>query len=160
MPKPDRIIRLKTVLNRSGLSRSTVYRKIKEGTFPRQIPISANGCGWAGQRHDMRFARLHPFGGDGPDAILKIKLGPYCKARLVRADSPADPKAVIDAVARRNQIRVLVDGMTAVNDLGFTNSVRAKTIVHTDACAQRVRAGRDSGGARCSRPENATTNLS
>jgi prophage regulatory protein len=46
MPEPDRIIRLKTVLNRSGLSRSTVYRKIKEGTFPRQIPISANGCGW------------------------------------------------------------------------------------------------------------------
>jgi prophage regulatory protein len=35
MPEPDRIIRLKTVLNRSGLSLSTVYRKIKDGTFPR-----------------------------------------------------------------------------------------------------------------------------
>ena len=33
---PDRIIRLKTVINRSGLSRSTVYRKISEGTFPPQ----------------------------------------------------------------------------------------------------------------------------
>jgi prophage regulatory protein len=31
MPEPDRIIRLKTVLNRSGLSRSTVYRKTRAG---------------------------------------------------------------------------------------------------------------------------------
>ena len=47
MPEPDRINRLKTVLNRSGRSRSTVYRKIKDGTFPRQIPISTNGAGWS-----------------------------------------------------------------------------------------------------------------
>jgi prophage regulatory protein len=47
MPEPDRIIRLKTVLHRSGLSRSTVYRKMKEGTFPCQIPISTNGAGWS-----------------------------------------------------------------------------------------------------------------
>lgn len=47
MPEPDRIIRLKTVLHRSGLSRSTVYRKMKEGTFPCQIPISSNGAGWS-----------------------------------------------------------------------------------------------------------------
>jgi len=46
MPNPDRIIRLKTVLFRTGLSRSTIYRKIAEGTFPRQIRISVNGSGW------------------------------------------------------------------------------------------------------------------
>jgi hypothetical protein len=40
---------------------------------------------------------------------------------------------VIDAIARRNQIRVLVDGMTAANDLGLTNAVPAKIIIHTDA---------------------------
>ena len=34
MREPDRIIRLKTVLARTGLSRSTIYRKIAEGTFP------------------------------------------------------------------------------------------------------------------------------
>jgi prophage regulatory protein len=43
---PDRIIRLKTVLARTGLSRSTLYRKITEGTFPRQVPISIHGTGW------------------------------------------------------------------------------------------------------------------
>jgi len=37
MRQPDRIIRLKTVLTRTGLSRSTIYRKIAEGTFPPQL---------------------------------------------------------------------------------------------------------------------------
>ncbi|MER9129019.1 AlpA family phage regulatory protein [Mesorhizobium sp. M0768] len=46
MPEPDRIIRLKTILARTGLSRSTIYRKIAEGTFPAQIRISLNGAGW------------------------------------------------------------------------------------------------------------------
>ena len=41
----DRIVRLKTVLARTGLSRSTIYRKIAEGTFPPQIKISVNGAG-------------------------------------------------------------------------------------------------------------------
>ncbi|MDQ0390434.1 helix-turn-helix transcriptional regulator [Labrys monachus] len=46
MREPDRIIRLKTVLARTGLSRSTLYRKIAEGTFPAQLRISTNGSGW------------------------------------------------------------------------------------------------------------------
>ena len=46
MPAPDRIVRLKTVLARTGLSRSTIYRKIAEGTFPAQLRISTNGTGW------------------------------------------------------------------------------------------------------------------
>jgi prophage regulatory protein len=46
MPQPDRIVRLKTVLARTGLSRSTIYRKIAEGTFPAQLRISTNGAGW------------------------------------------------------------------------------------------------------------------
>src|SRR3546814_11340585 len=39
VPAPDKIIRLQTVRDRTGLSRSTIYRKIAEGTFPRQIKI-------------------------------------------------------------------------------------------------------------------------
>ena len=46
MREPDRIVRLKTVLSRTGLSRSTIYRKIAEGTFPAQLKISTNGTGW------------------------------------------------------------------------------------------------------------------
>ncbi|MGK6317943.1 helix-turn-helix transcriptional regulator [Sphingomonas sp. DT-204] len=46
MSNPERIIRLKTVLDRTGLSRATLYRKIGEGTFPRQVRISIHGAGW------------------------------------------------------------------------------------------------------------------
>ena len=46
MSNPERIIRLRTVLDRTGLSRTTLYRKIGDGTFPRQVPISIHGTGW------------------------------------------------------------------------------------------------------------------
>lgn len=46
MPDPDRILRIRTVLQRTGLSRSTLYRKIQDGTFPRQVQISIHGAGW------------------------------------------------------------------------------------------------------------------
>ena len=46
MSNPEKIIRLKTVLARTGLSRSTLYRKIAEGTFPTQLKISIHGTGW------------------------------------------------------------------------------------------------------------------
>lgn len=42
----DRIIRIKSVLERTGLSRSTLYRKIQHGSFPRQIAISTRCAGW------------------------------------------------------------------------------------------------------------------
>lgn len=46
MHEPDRIIRMRTVQARTGLSRSTIYRKIAEGTFPARQKISVNGAGW------------------------------------------------------------------------------------------------------------------
>ncbi|MBE1527877.1 prophage regulatory protein [Sphingopyxis sp. OAS728] len=46
MTLEQRIIRLKTVLARTGLSRSTIYRMIGEGTFPRQVRIGIQATGW------------------------------------------------------------------------------------------------------------------
>ncbi|MCA1196507.1 AlpA family transcriptional regulator [Sphingomonas sp. R647] len=43
---PDRILRLKTVLERTGLSRSTMYRKMQDGSFPKNIQISTRCTGW------------------------------------------------------------------------------------------------------------------
>lgn len=43
---PDRILRLNAVLDRTGLSRSTLYRKIQAGTFPKQLKIAARCAGW------------------------------------------------------------------------------------------------------------------
>jgi prophage regulatory protein len=43
---PDRILRIRTVLERTGLSRSTLYRRIEQGNFPKQIRISERCIGW------------------------------------------------------------------------------------------------------------------
>jgi prophage regulatory protein len=43
---PDRILRLKTVLERTGLSRSTMYRKMQNGTFPKNVQLSVRCTGW------------------------------------------------------------------------------------------------------------------
>ena len=40
---------------------------------------------------------------------------------------------MIDAISRRDQVRVLIDGMTCANDLGLTNAVPGQVIIHTDA---------------------------
>ena len=42
----DRILRLNSVLDRTGLSRSTLYRRMRDGSFPKQIPISLRCSGW------------------------------------------------------------------------------------------------------------------
>jgi prophage regulatory protein len=42
----DRILRLPEVLSRTGLTRSTLYRKIQDGSFPKQIAISVRCAGW------------------------------------------------------------------------------------------------------------------
>jgi len=46
MPDPEKILRMPTVLERTGLSRSTLYRKMKSGTFPNQVQLSEHCCGW------------------------------------------------------------------------------------------------------------------
>jgi prophage regulatory protein len=42
----ERILRIKTVLERTGLTRSTLYRKIEAGSFPKQIRLSERCAGW------------------------------------------------------------------------------------------------------------------
>jgi prophage regulatory protein len=42
----ERFLRIRTVLDKTGLSRSTLYRKIDNGTFPRQFKISDRCCAW------------------------------------------------------------------------------------------------------------------
>lgn len=46
MTEPEKILRMRTVLERTGLSRSTLYRKMRDGTFPNQVQLSEHCCGW------------------------------------------------------------------------------------------------------------------
>ncbi len=40
------ILRLPAVKSRSGMSRSSIYNGIKEGTFPAQISLGPRAVGW------------------------------------------------------------------------------------------------------------------
>jgi hypothetical protein len=52
-----------------------------------------------------------------------------------------DYRAVIRAVTRRDQARVVVDGMTAANDLGLTTAVPARIEVLVDARLKPIKLG-------------------
>jgi prophage regulatory protein len=43
---PRRILRLPNVLDRTGLSRSTVYQRVTEGRFPRPVSLGTRAVGW------------------------------------------------------------------------------------------------------------------
>ncbi|EHH0708157.1 AlpA family transcriptional regulator [Vibrio fluvialis] len=41
-----RLIRLKEVIELTGLSRSCIYKYIEEGRFPRSVPLGGRSVGW------------------------------------------------------------------------------------------------------------------
>jgi len=43
---PDRFLRLQTVLNRTGLSRTTMYRMMRDGSFPENVQLGPRCVGW------------------------------------------------------------------------------------------------------------------
>ncbi len=52
--------------------------------------------------------------------------------RLTKRPTVPDYREVLDALTRRDGIRMLVDGMTAANDLSLTDAVPARVTIHTD----------------------------
>ena len=61
--------------------------------------------------------------------------------RLTGKPTAPDYRAVIDAIARRDQTRMLIDGMTAANDLGLSDAVPGRVIIHSDARLKPIRLG-------------------
>ncbi len=52
--------------------------------------------------------------------------------KLTRNLEAPDYRKIIDAVSRRNQARMLIDGLTAANGLGLTNAVPGQINILTD----------------------------
>ena len=68
--------------------------------------------------------------------LRRIDRGLYDTPRmnsLTKRPAVADYRQIINALARRDQVRMLVDGLTAANDLGLTTAVPAHVVIHTDA---------------------------
>jgi hypothetical protein len=77
--------------------------------------------------------------------IRRLDRGLYDRPRrnhLTDKMSVPDYRRVIDAVARRDQTRMLVDGMTAANDLGLSDAVPGRIVVHTDARLRPIKLGK------------------
>lgn len=75
-------------------------------------------------------------------ALRRIDRGLYDLPRassLTKKPTSSDYREILDALARRDQVRMLVDGMTAANDLGLTDAVPARVVVHTDTRRRSIR---------------------
>lgn len=44
--EPERFLRMQSVLDRTGLSRATLYRQISDGSFPRQLQLTRRCVAW------------------------------------------------------------------------------------------------------------------
>jgi hypothetical protein len=79
------------------------------------------------------------------DELRRIDRGLYDTPRfnpLTGKASVPDYRRIIDAVARRDQSRMLVDGMTAANDLGLSDAVPGRIVIHTDARTRPIHIGK------------------
>lgn len=76
--------------------------------------------------------------------LRRIEPGLYDRPRtnpLTNKLAAVDYRALIDAVARRDRVRILIDGMTAANDLGLSDAVPGRVLIHSDARLKPLRLG-------------------
>jgi hypothetical protein len=88
---------------------------------------------------DKSLQRLHADG-----KLSRVDRGLYYRTsvnRLTGKPTTPDVRAIVDAIARRDQTRIVVDGLTAANDLGLTTAVPARITVLTDARLRPIQVG-------------------
>jgi hypothetical protein len=76
--------------------------------------------------------------------LRRIDRGLYDRPRqnaVTGRTTVPDYRAVIQAVSRRDNARVVIDGMTAANDLGLTTAVPSRIEVLVDARLKPIRLG-------------------
>ena len=116
--QPDRILRMKTVLVRTGLSKSTLYRRIAEGTLP------------------TGSALLATLGIDNYNPLLKNRRRRLAGLRTgLDAPIPPHPLAKIERLLSRLAVRCN-DGDCLGRGAGaFEHSHRLKSVVaeHSDS---------------------------
>jgi prophage regulatory protein len=67
------ILRLPTVLAETGYSRSTLYLRISQGLWPKQVSLGARAVGWpASEVEALNLARI---AGKSDDAIRALVAG-------------------------------------------------------------------------------------
>ena len=114
--------------------------RVRINDAPRQVWSPADFADISGRAAiDKALQRMVSSG-----QLRRIERGLYDKPSqnaLTGKFTVPDYRAVIDAIARRDQVRWLVDEMTAANTLGLTNAVPAKIELLVDARLKPVTLG-------------------
>lgn len=121
---------------RSDLKASTAERIAARAPFGVWTPVDFLDLG-SRDAVDKVLQRLARAG-----EIRRIDRGLYDKPKtsgLTGTPTPPDYREVIEALSRRDQTRMLIDGMTAANDLGLIHAVPARVVVHTDTRRRSLR---------------------
>lgn len=77
--------------------------------------------------------------------LRRITRGLYDRPQINALTNQAtvpDYRKIIDAIGRRDQIRILIDGLTCANELGLTNAVPGKVIIATDGRLKPIKVGK------------------
>jgi Family of unknown function (DUF6088) len=135
----EKVIQFSDMNNDSPDLKTAVLERIRAGA-PRKVWTPTDFVDLASRDAvDKTLQRL-----TNAENLRRIDRGLYDQPgfnKLTQKSNPPDPRSVIDAVGRRDQTRMLVDGMTAANDLGLTDAVPAKIVVHTDARKRAIKLG-------------------
>lgn len=76
--------------------------------------------------------------------LRRIDRGLYDLVRvnsITKTIAAPNPFRVIDAVGRRDNLKILVAGMSAANDLGLTNNVPSQIVVHVGSRLKKIKLG-------------------
>jgi hypothetical protein len=76
--------------------------------------------------------------------LRRIGRGLYDMPRMsdvLKRSAPVDWNAAIEAIARRDGVRIIPDGLVAANQLGLTNAVPAKASYMTDGSTRTLKIG-------------------
>ena len=75
------------------------------------------------------------------DQLRRISHGLYDRPRfsnVLKRPAPVDLDAAVAALARRDGVRIMTDGLTSANQLGLTNAVPAKVSFVTDGYSRTL----------------------
>lgn len=56
-PQPEKLLRLRAVVDRTGLSRTTIYAMERKGEFPKKITLNRRTTCWASSDIDRWIAQ-------------------------------------------------------------------------------------------------------
>lgn len=76
------------------------------------------------------------------NVLRRIARGIYDKPKinsLTGLFETPDYQKIIEAIARRDQFRMLIDGLTCANELGLTNAVPGQVVIMTDGRLRSIK---------------------